>query len=215
MSFKLKISIAVFIVATGFMAGFFYALPVVRARVQPSYMLPVFIAAGMVLSLMLTIAVYAFTRKIPGRGAVRTVEKGPETAVPPPPAERPFDAKAVQVLSLLQKKGRLIDFLQEDISGYEDSQIGAAVRNIHKGCREALQEHVTIEPVMKESEGSEVTVVEGFDPSAVRLTGNVTGSPPFKGILRHSGWRVAVMSLPPLPENHDPGIIEPAEVEVV
>ncbi len=214
MSFKLKISIAVFIITTGFMTGLFYGLPVLEARVPPSYMLPAFIAAGVVLSLILTVAVYALGGKIPAP-AVEAKEETPETTAPPPPAERPFDEKAVQVLSLLQKKGRLIDFLQEDISGYEDSRIGAAVRNIHKGCREVLLEHVTIEPVMKESEGSGVTVGEGFDPSAVRLTGNVTGSPPFKGILRHSGWRVSAMSLPRLPDNRDPGIIEPAEVEVV
>ncbi len=214
MSFKLKITIAVFIITTGFMTGIFYGLPVLEARVQSSYMLPLFITAGLVLSVILTVIVYAFTRRLPGK-AVKAKEKEPETVSAPAAAETPFDEKAVQVLSLLQKKGRLIDFLQEDISIYEDSQIGAAVRNIHKGCREALLEHMDIEPVMKESEGSEVTVGEGFDPSAIRLTGNVAGSPPFKGVLRHCGWRVSRTGIPPLPENQDPGIIEPAEVEVV
>ncbi|MBZ0156519.1 MAG: DUF2760 domain-containing protein [Alphaproteobacteria bacterium] len=120
----------------------------------------------------------------------------------------------VQTLALLQKKGRLIDFLREDLSGYDDSQIGRAVRDIHKECRAALDSHISIEPVMKEAEGEQVTISAGFDPSAIRLTGTVIGAPPFKGIIRHSGWRITRTSMPPLPKSQDPGIVEPAEVEV-
>ena len=127
---------------------------------------------------------------------------------------RVCDEKAVQILAILQRKGRLIDFLQENISAYEDSQIGAAVRNIHKECREAIAEHLQLEPVMKETEGANVTVNEGFDPSAIRLTGNVVGSPPFRGVLRHSGWKAAKVDLPILPKNIDSSIIEPAEIEL-
>ena len=127
---------------------------------------------------------------------------------------RVCDEKAVQILAILQRKGRLIDFLQENISAYEDSQIGAAVRNIHKECREAIAEHLQLEPVMKETEGANVTVNEGFDPSAIRLTGNVVGSPPFRGVLRHSGWKAAKVDLPVLPKNIDSSIIEPAEIEL-
>ncbi len=132
----------------------------------------------------------------------------------PAPAPSAVDEKAVQILSILQKKGRLIDFLQEDISGYQDNQIGAAVRNIHKGCREALAEYFALQPVMKEAEGAMVAVEKGFDAAAVRLTGNVVGTPPFKGKLTHSGWRVIKTNLPPIPQNQDTSIIEPAEVEL-
>jgi hypothetical protein len=130
-----------------------------------------------------------------------------------PPADA-SDEKAVQMLAILQRKGRLIDFLQEDISAYEDRQIGAAARNIHKGCREAIAEHILLEPVMKEPEGSNVTVSEGFDPSAIRLTGNVVGSPPFRGVLRHGGWKAVKVAMPIVPKTLDTTIIEPAEIEL-
>jgi hypothetical protein len=149
------------------------------------------------------------------KAAPLTTEKLKEQEVRTEPTPAPVsDEKLVQILSVLQRKGRLIDFLQEDISRYEDSQIGAAVRNIHKGCSEAIAEHVILEPVMKEAEGSNVTIQEGFDPSAVRLTGNVAGSPPFRGVVRHSGWKVVRTALPALPKNQDRSIIEPAEIEL-
>ena len=118
------------------------------------------------------------------------------------------------ILSVLQKKGRLIDFLQEDISGFNDNQVGAAVRNIHKDCKEALEKHLIIEPVMKEKEGEGVVIQEGFDPSAIRLTGNVVGSPPFKGSLKHGGWRISSVNLPEYSINQDKSVIEPAEFDV-
>ncbi len=213
MSFKLKTTIATFIITTGFMAGLYYGLPMLNAQIKFN-MLLVFIAAGLVLSVILSGITYAFTKRIPGK-PVKAKEKEVKTAAPPPAEKALFDKKVVQVLSIFQKKGRLIDFLQEDISSYEDSRIGAAVRNIHKGCREALLEHMNIEPVMKEPEGSDMTVEEGFDPSAIRVTGNVAGSPPFKGVLRHSGWRVSETVIPPLPKNQDLSVIEPAEVEII
>ncbi len=212
MSFKLKITIAIFIITTGFMAGLYYGLPMLDAQIKLNRLL-VFIASGIVLSVILSGITYAFAKRIPGK-PVKAKEKEVKTGAPPQAEKALFDEKAVQVLSIFQKKGRLIDFLQEDISSYEDSQIGAAVRNIHKGCREALLEHMNIEPVMKETEGSDVTVEEGFDPSAIRVTGNVAGSPPFKGVLRHNGWRVSETVIPPLPKNQDLSVIEPAEVEI-
>ncbi len=128
-----------------------------------------------------------------------------------PPSLQP----AVQILSILQREGRLIDFLQEDLGAYEDSQIGAAVRNIHQGCKEALTEHVELKPIYEEAEGVAVTVPPGFDSSAVRLTGNVTGNPPFKGVLRHRGWRIARIELPKITAGRKEDlIVAPAEVEV-
>ncbi|RMD51884.1 MAG: DUF2760 domain-containing protein, partial [Nitrospirae bacterium] len=121
---------------------------------------------------------------------------------------------AAQTLSILQKKGRLIDFLLEDISPFDDGQVGAAVRNIHRDCKEALLEHFKIEPIIDKPEGSTVEIDKTFDPSLIRLTGNVVGNPPFKGVLRHCGWRLTSVSLPSLPETHDATVIEPAEVEI-
>ncbi|MCI4626664.1 MAG: DUF2760 domain-containing protein [Candidatus Magnetoovum sp. WYHC-5] len=126
----------------------------------------------------------------------------------------PIDVKAVQMLALLQKKGRLVDFLQEDISSYNDQQVGQAVRSIHQGCKSVLDEYIKIEPVINEIEGNDVTVKEGFDPSVIRLTGNVTGSAPFRGVLQHCGWRVSTTKIPATPASHDAAVIEPAEVEI-
>ena len=167
----------------------------------------VFLGAGVILSSILSSVVTSFVK-------ARAVVPAPPVPAAPPAERKAFEERAVQMLSILQKNGRLIDFLKEDIAGYDDSQIGRAVRDIHKGCRETLEEHVRIEPVMKESEGTIVSVNKGFDPSAIRLTGNVVGDPPFRGTIRHSGWRATATSLPPIPESRDASIIEPAEVEI-
>ena len=118
------------------------------------------------------------------------------------------------VLKTLQDGGRLIDFLQEDIEQFQDAQIGAAVRGIHKGCKEILKENMQIVPVIDKNENSEVVIEEGFDPSTIRLVGNVTGNPPFKGVLKHKGWKIKELKIPTRPDNHDQSIIAPAEVEI-
>ena len=139
----------------------------------------------------------------------------PPPPVKPPPPPRPSSAPAIQMLSILQRKGRLIDFLQEDLSAYEDAQIGAAVRTVHQGCQEALEQSFQLEPVYNEAEGSSVTVDAGFDANAVRLSGNVSGNPPFRGSLQHRGWRVAKVTLPEqVGRREDEMILSPAEVEV-
>lgn len=123
---------------------------------------------------------------------------------------------AVQMLSVLQRQGRFIDFLQEDLSLYEDAQIGAAVRSIHESCKAALSECVQLEAVMAQEEGSVVTVPSGFDPAAVRLTGSVSGDPPFRGVLRHRGWRIRKVQLPTFTAQvGKERIVAPAEVEIV
>jgi hypothetical protein len=132
------------------------------------------------------------------------------TAAPPP---APAEEAALRLLGLLQEEGRLVDFLEEDLSGYPDAQVGAAARGIHEGCRKALRARVTLEPVLRGAEGDGVTVEPGFDPAAIRLTGNVSGVPPFRGVLRHPGWRVTATTLPPR-RGLDPHVIAPAEVEI-
>ena len=126
----------------------------------------------------------------------------------------PIDVGACRILSILQNKGRLIDFFQEDITGYPDAQIGAAVRHMHQDCRNALREYVTLAPVMSEKEGEPVVVSEGFDPSEIRLTGHITGRPPFEGILQHSGWKITRIKLPEQPKGQKYTVIAPAEVEM-
>ncbi|WP_395068165.1 DUF2760 domain-containing protein [Paraburkholderia silvatlantica] len=121
---------------------------------------------------------------------------------------------ALQLLGLLQRNARFVDFVEEDIAGYADADIGAAARIVHEGCRATLRDHFAIRPVRSESEGSRVTLPAGFDAAAVRLTGNVVGEAPFSGSLTHRGWRVEEVKLPQLVKTHDARIIAPAEVEL-
>lgn len=121
---------------------------------------------------------------------------------------------ALQLLGLLQREARFVDFVQEDVAAYSDADIGAAARVVHEGCRKVLGEHFSIEPVRAEPEGSRITLAEGFDAAAVRLTGRVVGKPPFTGSLGHRGWRVTDIRLPKLVEGHDASVIAQAEVEL-
>lgn len=206
-----KLFISVLIIVSVFMLALAFAAPNLAER-SAGMRAAALLFAGLLLAAILT-------------GVVSSMIKPPQETAPPqarapeapkPPEEKAaFDAKAVRMLALLQKEGRLVDFLREDISGFDDRQVGAAVRNIHKECAKALAEHVDIVPVLKEREGDGIAVAEGFDPSALRLTGNVAGASPFKGIVRHTGWRAAATRIPPLPKNQDHSIIEPAEVEVL
>jgi len=134
-------------------------------------------------------------------------------AAPPPPPRPPVADGALRLLGLLQEQGRLVDFLEEDLAPYQDDQIGGAVRAIHEGCRKALHAQFALEPVLRGAEGEDVTVDAGFDAAAVRLTGNVAGAPPFRGVLRHGGWRVTSATLPER-QGIDPRVIAPAEVEI-
>jgi hypothetical protein len=121
----------------------------------------------------------------------------------------------LRILAVLQRDGRLVDFLQEEIDAYSDAQIGAAVRDIHRGCRKSLHDYLTIEPIISAVEEAPVQVPADFDPAAVRLLGNVDGKPPFQGVLKHHGWRVRSVHLPVLPvARDDSSVLSPAEVEI-
>jgi hypothetical protein len=140
--------------------------------------------------------------------------RAPEPAKKPEPAAAPSPAPALQLLGLLQREGRLVDFLEQDIASFPDAEIGAAVRVVHEGCRKALRDHATIAPVRAEDEGARVTLETGFDATEVKLTGNVTGKGPFRGVLRHRGWKVSKIDLPTPVAGHDPAVLAPAEVEL-
>ncbi len=138
-------------------------------------------------------------------------------AAPEKPAEVPPEqahASGLAVLALLQREGRLIDFLQEDVASFSDAEIGAAARVVHGGSRKVLQNYLTLEPALKDSEGASVTVPAGFDAARIRLTGNVSGQPPFRGTLKHHGWVATAVRLPAVSTTLDPRVIAPAEVEL-
>jgi hypothetical protein len=153
-------------------------------------------------------ALVARRRPAPAAAATQALPTTEPAAAPPSPAP------ALRLLSVLQQEGRLIDFIQEDIDGYSDAQVGAAVRSIHSGCRKALQDRIELQRIFGAEDGSEVVVDKNFDPATVRLTGNVSGQPPFRGVLQHGGWRATKVALPESPGGVDPHVIAPAEVEI-
>ncbi|QOQ82919.1 MULTISPECIES: DUF2760 domain-containing protein [Comamonas] len=124
------------------------------------------------------------------------------------------DSAALQLLGLMQREARFVDFIQEDVAPYTDAEIGAAARVVHEGCRKVLREHFTLSPVCSEAEGSRITLQAGFDAAAVRLTGNVVGQPPFTGTLSHRGWLVTQVKLPQLTDIQAAKVIAQAEVEL-
>ncbi len=151
----------------------------------------------------LRLAWYALTGRNPGATADTAA---PDTSIP--------NADALCLLALLQREGRLVDFLQEEILKHSDQQIGAAARLVHAGCKRALQTHFQIVAIRPEEEGQPVQLPIGFDPHEVSISGQVTGQPPFTGTLIHAGWRVLASHLPEPPPGHDPRILVPAEVEL-
>lgn len=124
------------------------------------------------------------------------------------------DSAALQLLGLMQREARFVDFIQEDVAPYTDAEIGAAARVVHEGCRKVLREHFTLSPVRSEAEGSRITLLAGFDAAAVRLTGNVVGHAPFTGTLSHRGWLVTEVKLPQLIDSQAAKVIAQAEVEL-
>jgi Domain of unknown function (DUF2760) len=121
---------------------------------------------------------------------------------------------ALLLLGLLQREGRLIDFLEQEITTFSDADVGAAARAVHEGARRTLRAHVTLEPVRSEAEGEKITLDSGFDANAIKLTGNVRGAPPHVGTLKHPGWRALELKLPRAVDGHDVHILAPAEVEL-
>jgi hypothetical protein len=177
-----------------------------------------FVLAGLVLVLVVVLIASrgaAATARAQRDEALAAAERAAKTK--PAPVSHFKEATpdaALQLLALLQQNARFIDFLQEDLSGYDDTQIGAAARVVHEGGQKTLEEYFSLAPVRTEAEESRITLNEGFDASQIRLTGNVVGKPPFTGTLVHRGWKVVDAKLPKLSKDHDIKIVAPAEVEL-
>jgi hypothetical protein len=145
------------------------------------------------------------------RGAAATPAKTASAAAAAP-AVRVTDG-ALQILGILQRDSRLVDFLMEDISGYADDQVGAAVRELHDQCRDSVARYVTLQPVIDGVEGT-YAQAPSKDPNVVKFVGNVPAAPPAGGILRHKGWRAARVDLPAIAAKQDASVIAPAEIEI-
>ena len=144
--------------------------------------------------------------------ARREAAPGPKGTPPSGPARTPADG-ALQILAILQRDSRLVDFLMEDIASYSDEQVGAAVRELHDQCRDSMGRHFALQPVIDGVEGTPVKAPLG-DSRVVRFIGNVPATPPPGGILRHKGWRAAKVDLPGLTAKEDTTIVAPAEIEI-
>jgi hypothetical protein len=165
--------------------------------------LALLLAGPVVLALLVATAVVATVQAPPAPAAL---------AAPAAPTEAPEHA-ALRLLAALQEEGRLVDFFTEDITPYSDEQIGAATRGIHASCRKALRSTDTFETVIPGEEGATFTEPTVFQPAAIPLVGDVSGAPPFTGVLRHAGWRATAVNLPRR-SGQDPQVIAPAEVEI-
>ena len=141
-----------------------------------------------------------------GSKPAKPAEAKPAATTAPGPPEG-----AVQILSVLQRDARLLDFLMEDISTYSDDQVGTAVREMHQQLRDALGRYVELAPVIDGVEGT-FTKLEGVDPAFIKLVGNVPPQPPAGGTLRHRGWKCVKVELPAqTPKNR---VLAPAEIEI-
>ena len=179
----------------------------------PSFLRRIPLAFGAFFSILSDPAFAARLHDLRQNGAQPPAAATAPAPAPRPLREAPTDA-ALQLLGLLQRDARLIDFTEENLTGYADADIGAAARLVHEGCRKVLREYFTIEAVRPEAEGTRITLNEGFDARAIRLTGNVVGAAPFQGSVVHRGWRATDVRLPKLTDSHDASVCAQAEVEL-
>ncbi|HZR82642.1 MAG TPA: DUF2760 domain-containing protein [Candidatus Binatia bacterium] len=148
------------------------------------------------------------------RARPRAATQAKDERPAPPVVAAPSPAPALRLLAALQEDARLLDFVREDIAGYSDDQVGSAVRGIHAALRKAIDSRMALEPILSGDDGDPIEVPAGFDPASIRVTGSPSGPPPYRGVLRHGGWRARDPRLPMPTEGSDPTILMPAEVEV-
>jgi Domain of unknown function (DUF2760) len=178
-----------------------------------NYTFPIAMVAFLVAILVLVLSLVARPKaeSVPASGPAPATVAAP----PPAPTANQAEGEIAAFLALLQEKGRLVDFLMEDLTTYDDAQVGAAARVIHQGCKEVLREHFRITPVSVAQEGSQVTVPAGYAADEYRLIGKISGDPPFSGKLIHKGWRTDYVKLPRIAKSTGIPAIAPAEVELL
>jgi hypothetical protein len=129
---------------------------------------------------------------------------------------RPERSEAVSLLAALQREARFVDFIQEPIDAFSDAQVGAAVREIHRGCGEVIQRMFAPSAIVEQEEGSSVEV---SDPASgkFRLVGNVAQqqSGSITGQLAHHGWQTTKCEVPQWTGGQDGiTVIAAAEIQV-
>ena len=156
-----------------------------------------------------------------GRGAARVPPSAPvtprEPAKPAPlptpaPPPKPAGEDALVLLAALQREARLVDFLKEDLSGYDDAQVGAAVRDVHRDAAKVLDRVFAPAPAVDAEEGGPLDTATA-PAERVRLIGNVSAGKS-SGTVVHPGWAATKVNLPKRTGGGDVRVIAPAEVEV-
>ena len=173
-----------------------------------------FSGASLVVALALLVVMLVNPGKAPEPKRAKAEAARPMAV--PAPASNQAEAEIASFLATLQERGRLVDFLMEDITTYNDAQVGAAARVVHGGCKAVLQEHLAIRPLREESEGSAVTVALGYAADEYRFIGKISGAGPFSGTLVHRGWKTESVKLPRLVRVNAGRMptIAPAEIEL-
>ena len=151
-----------------------------------------------------------FAQKV--KGLIDGSEKEPEQVVEAVPAA-PRRSEALTLLAALQRDARFLDFVMENLDGYADAQVGAAVRDVHRDCAKTIARMFAVKPLTKQAENTPIEVPVGFDPVAYHLTGNVQGEAPFKGTVRHHGWQAERCDVPEW-TGQDASVMIAAPVEV-
>ena len=164
--------------------------------------------------LILSLAAGRKSGATPGPAPSAVPVPAPAAILPPLAAANQAEAEVVAFFALLQEKGRFVDFLMEDITSYDDAQVGAAARVIHQGCRQVLQENFNVSAISESEEGSQVTVPAGYAGDQFRIVGKLSGDPPFTGTLIHKGWKTEFVKLPRIAKTEHLPPIAPAEVEL-
>lgn len=184
-----------------------------------TFIVLVFLVLGLILWGVLKLSVASLFGNLVSMPAGKKDRKGGESAKKKDSVDKRLEQEQqkrlfLHFISVLQREGRLLDFFAEELSLYDDEQIGAAVRSIQEDCKKSVNKYLSPVPVIDKEEGDVVEVELGFDPNAIKLTGNVSGEPPFTGVLRHRGWKAAKNEVPKLSDVQDTSIIAPAEVEI-
>jgi hypothetical protein len=201
------------LVAAALVAALFY-VPAVATLPEASYL---HIAAVAVLVLSILAQILSLVRRAsPKKGAPKPSAAAPIRA--PGAEQADLEAQVVQFLARLQEKGRLVDFVMDDVTSYSNEQVGAAARVVHQGCREVLRSLFDIQPVYPGEEQETANLSGDYDASAYRLVGNIPEHPPYTGTVLHRGWKAVRITLPRLSDDAKVSgareVIAPAEIEI-
>lgn len=132
---------------------------------------------------------------------------------PTPPA--PTRSDAITLLALLQREARLVDLVQQPLTGFTDDQIGAAARDVLTNTATVLKRVLDIAPASSEDEGASITIPADYDAGATTLSGNVPSTGPYNGKIVHAGWKAKKCDLPAWTGGKAAAmVIAPVEVEV-